>query len=140
MVRRDLVAAKAGRARAWLNASEPAFQEPLDEFLRDTARRDLALFYVFLAIQECIDIAAHWVADEGWGVPDEAGSTFDVMAEHGLIDGETATLLRAATGLRNRIGHGYAMLDYARVHREAREGLPALRRFLLATLAGSERT
>jgi uncharacterized protein with HEPN domain len=34
--------------------------------------------------------------------------------------------------LRNRIAHGYALLDYARVHQEAQAGLPALRGFLVA--------
>ncbi len=92
----------------------------------------LATAYLFLAIQECIDLAAHWVADEGWGEPDDAGAAFDVLADRGIIDRETATALPGATGLRNRIAHGYAMLDYRRVHSEAQTGIPALRCFLLA--------
>jgi uncharacterized protein YutE (UPF0331/DUF86 family) len=134
MVRREVVAAKAGRARAWLNDSSGAFDQPVGQFLADTRTRDLALFYLFLAIQECIDLAAHWVADQGWAEPDDAGSSFDVLADHGVVSRETATDLRAAVGLRNRIAHGYAMLDYARVHTEAQSGIPALRQFLLQTL------
>ena len=38
----------------------------------DRPGRDLALFYLFFAIQECVDLAAHWVADEGWMTPDDA--------------------------------------------------------------------
>jgi uncharacterized protein YutE (UPF0331/DUF86 family) len=78
------------------------------------------------------------VADAGWSEPDDAASAFDVLAERGVIDRVTATTLRAAAGLRNRIAHGYAMLDYARVHREAQDGIPALRAFLAAitTAAG----
>lgn len=132
MVRREVVAAKAGRARRWLNDAAVALAGPLDAFVTDVNGRDLALFYLFLAIQECIDIAAHWVADEGWGEPDDAGSAFDVLADRGEIDRDTATVLRAAAGLRNRIAHGYAMLDYSRVHREAQAGIPALRAFLAA--------
>ncbi|MCL6499682.1 MAG: DUF86 domain-containing protein, partial [Firmicutes bacterium] len=78
--------------------------------------------------------AAHWVADEGWGEPDDAGSAFDILADRGIIDRETSTALRAATGLRNRIAHGYALLDHGRVHREAQAGVPALRSFLAATV------
>ena len=44
-----------------------------------------------------IDLATHWVADEGLGQPDEAGSAFDVLADHGVIDRDTATALRGAT-------------------------------------------
>lgn len=131
MVRRDVVAAKVGRARAWLNDAAALLVKPLDVFLADPKGRDLSLFYLFLAIQECIDLAAHWVADEGWGEPDDAGSAFDVLSDRGMVDRETATALRAAVGLRNRIAHGYALLDYGRVHREAQTGIPALRNFLV---------
>lgn len=138
MVRREVVAAKAGRARAWLNDAAAVLLGPVDAFVSDPKTRDVSLFYLFLAIQECIDLAAHWVADEGWGEPDDAGSAFDVLADRQVIDRETATSLRAAVGLRNRIGHGYALLDYERVHREAQSGIPALRSFLVAitTAAG----
>jgi uncharacterized protein YutE (UPF0331/DUF86 family) len=119
-------------ARAWLNDAERLLAQSTTEFRADVKGRDLALFYLFLATQECIDLAAHWVADEGWGEPDDAGSAFDLLADRGVITGEVATALRGATGLRNRIAHGYALLDYDRVHREAREGIPSLRRFLVA--------
>jgi uncharacterized protein YutE (UPF0331/DUF86 family) len=132
MVRRDLVASKAGRARGWLNDASVLLLGPIEAFLADHKGRDLSLFYLFLAIQECIDLAAHWVADEGWGEPDDAGSAFDILADRGVIGRESATALRGAAGLRNRIAHGYAMLDYRRVYAEASPGLPALRSFLLA--------
>ncbi|MEX1129736.1 MAG: DUF86 domain-containing protein [Vicinamibacterales bacterium] len=132
MVRPDLVAAKIGRARGWLNDAAAVLLNPLETFLADPKARDLSLFYLFLAVQECIDLAAHWVADGGWGEPDDAGSAFDVLAERGVIDRDTASALRAAAGLRNRIAHGYALLDYGRVHREAQPGIPALRDFLVA--------
>jgi uncharacterized protein YutE (UPF0331/DUF86 family) len=77
-----VVAAKAGRARAWLN---------------DAAALQL------IPLEAC----------------------------------DTATALRAAAGLRNRIGHGYALLDYDRVHREAQTGIPALRSFLVAIVAAA---
>lgn len=131
MVRRDTVAAKLTRASGWLDDAAGPLAGTLETFLADSKERDLALFYLFLTIQECIDLAAHWVADDGWGDPDSAGAAFDILASRGAIDEATAAALRAATGLRNRIAHGYAMLDYARVHREASVGVPALRQFLL---------
>ena len=74
MVKPDLVMRKVGRAKAWLDDAEAILSRPVGEFLTDVKSRDLATFYLFLAIQECIDLAAHWVADAGWTVPDEAGS------------------------------------------------------------------
>ena len=130
MVRRDVAGAHLARATTWLDDSERLFGQPPAEFVEATKDRDLAIFYLFLAIQECIDLAAHWVADEGWSPPDDAGSTFDVLARRGAIDRDAAEQLRLAAGLRNRIAHGYALLDYRRVQTEANAGIPALRGFL----------
>lgn len=72
-VRADVVAAKVARARAWLKDAETIFAADGDSFVADRRSRDLALFYLFLAVQESIDIAAHWVADEGGGRPKTRG-------------------------------------------------------------------
>jgi len=125
------------RAQAWLSDAEALLAAPPDEFVADRKGRDLALFYLFLAIQECIDLAAHWVADEGWAPPDDAGSTFDVLADRGVIARPVADGLRAAAGLRNRIAHGYAMLDYRRVQEESRAVIRPLRVFLEAVASAA---
>ncbi len=132
MVRRDVAGARIARAATWLDDASRILEQPIDEFVAATRDRDLALFYLFLAIQECIDLSAHWVADAGWGAPDDAGSTFDVLAARHCIDHDLASDLRLAAGLRNRIAHGYAMLDYRQVHAESKSGIASLRRFLAA--------
>jgi uncharacterized protein YutE (UPF0331/DUF86 family) len=111
MVRVDLVGRKAAKAGAWLNDAERTFALPKAEFLGQPDARDLATFRLFLAIQECIDISAHWLADQGWGTADDAGGAFDVLAERGVISAELAGGIRATVGLRNRIAHGYATVD-----------------------------
>lgn len=130
MVRPDVAGRKIARAGARLDDAEALLARPDEEWRADEKARDLASFYLFLAIQECIDLAAHWLADAGWPPPDDAGSTFDVLAERGAIDRDLAERLRRATGLRNRIGHDYAGLDHDRLRAESRAGLPALRDFL----------
>jgi len=137
MVRPDVAARKIARASAWLDDAEPILSRPVDEFMAAAKDRDLAAFYLFLAIQESVDLAAHWVADAGWTVPDDAASTFDVLAQHEGIDRDLAAALRLATGLCNRIAHGYAMLDYGRIQTESRSGIQSLRRFLTAVAAAA---
>jgi len=137
MVRPEVAAARVARAQAWLCDAESLLAAPPDEFVADRRGRDLALFYLFLAIQECIDLAAHRVADEGWAPPDDAGSTFDVLADRGVIARPVADGLRAAAGLRNRIAHGYAMLDYRRVQEESRAGIRPVRLFLEAVASAA---
>jgi uncharacterized protein YutE (UPF0331/DUF86 family) len=130
MVKPDVVGRKLSRATDWLDGAEEILARPSEEFLDDTKGRDLASFYLFLAIQECIDLAAHWVADARWGSPDEAGGTFELLANHRAINRDLAEKLRGAVGLRNLIAHGYSLVDHRRIQNEYREGVEALRKFL----------
>lgn len=135
MVKPDVVGKKLIRATRWLDRAEAKLSMPAGEFLADEDRRDVASFHLFLAIQECIDLAVHWVADAGWGAPDDAASTFLLLADRQAIDRELAEGLRSAAGLRNLIAHGYATVDHARILNEYREGIADLRRFLAAAAA-----
>ena len=130
MVKPDVVGSKVARARSRLNDAEELISVSPEEFLADAKRQDLASFYIFLAIQECIDLAAHWVADAGWGSPEDAGSIFYALADHRAIERDLAEGLRGAVGLRNRIAHGYSTVDHAKVQSEFRQGVETLRRFL----------
>jgi uncharacterized protein YutE (UPF0331/DUF86 family) len=130
VVNRDVVARKIARASQWLADAEARLQQPREAFLVNVESRDVTTFYVFLAIQEVIDLGAHWVADEGWGAPDDAGGTFELLAARGAIPLDLADRLRGAVGFRNRIAHGYATIDHARLHDDATAGIAALRAFL----------
>jgi uncharacterized protein YutE (UPF0331/DUF86 family) len=130
MVKRDVVQQKLARAVAWLDDAETRFGQPRDAFLADASSRDLAMFHLFLALQECIDLATHWIVDDGLPPADDYGSAFSTLAAHGRIDAELASGMRQAAGLRNLIAHGYASIDPARVYDEGREGIPGIRRFL----------
>lgn len=130
MVQRDVASRKIASALAHLAEAEPAFLLPRKDFLARRKERDLAIFYLFLAIQECIDLAAHWIADEGLSPADDYAGSFRTLADGGRIDISLADGMVAATGLRNLIVHGYAGVDPSRVHDEAPEGIAALRRFL----------
>ena len=121
MVKPDLIAQKVANARRRLGAADEIFRRPLGEFVPDEPARDLACFYLFLAIQECIDIAAHWVADEDWGAPEDVGGVFDILRDKGIIDAELAQGMRGATGLRSRIAHGYGSVDPDRIWSEYRK-------------------
>ena len=137
MVRVDVAGRKIARAEAWLCDSEELLGEDADAFVADVRRADLASFYLFLAIQECIDLAAHWLADAGWAAADDVGSTFDELAAHQAIPKELASGMRAIVRVRNRIAHGYATVDHRRFHAEAPAGVTTLRRFLTAVAAAS---
>lgn len=130
MVNVDVVLRKLASARAHIAAAETLFAVAKERFRSDQPRRDLATFYVFLAIQECLDLGAHWVAERDWDPVSDVGSSFDVLADHGAIDLPLADSMRQATGLRNRIAHGYTTVDHSRLFDELKNGVEALHRFL----------
>lgn len=115
---RDAVA----RVGAVLPADVRAFQE-------DRTTREIVILNLFVALQACLDLAAHWLADEGWDVPQRYPDLFVALAEHGVLPRDLATRLAAASGLRNLVAHQYGVLDWARIHAIASFELQDLDRF-----------
>lgn len=103
----------------------------VDEFLGDRTCREVVTLNLFLALQEAIAIATHWIADAGWEVPVSHGAAFTALAERGVIDADLAERLRSAAGLRNLIAHQYGIIDFRRIFSAA----AADRRDLLAFCA-----
>ena len=132
MVKPDLVRRKVAEALSRISDAEEMLCRPVEEFLSDKKTKDLASFYLFLTIQDCIDLASHWVADADWGPADDAASAFDVLADHRAIGRDLAEQMRNAVGLRNLIAHGYSLIDHSRIQREYETGIASLRRFLTA--------
>jgi uncharacterized protein YutE (UPF0331/DUF86 family)/predicted nucleotidyltransferase len=98
----------------------------------DVGLQDALALSVLVAIEEAVDLAFHTVADEGWGVPSSYAEGFEMLSRHGVIDAALAQDMVAASGLRNRIAHGYASLDVDRLWREMPAGLAALERYARA--------
>ncbi len=105
---RDAVA----RIRAVLPSSAEAFEA-------DRTAREVVILNLFVAIQVCLDLATHWIADEGWDVPQRYGEIFVALADHGVIPRPLALRLVSAAGLRNLVAHQYGVLDWTRVYRTA---------------------
>ena len=98
-------------------------------FLADRTAREVVTLNLFLALQETIGLATHWLADDGVAVPDTYGDVFSTLAERGIIDAALGDRLRAAAGLRNLVAHQYGVLDFTRVHAVARTELGDLLMF-----------
>ncbi len=90
---------------------------------------DLVSFNLLIAVQTCLDLATHLIADEGWAPWATAREAFERLEEKEVISRETAQALRQAASLRNIIAHGYAGIDPARIHAAAKAGPADLERF-----------
>lgn len=115
MIDKDLVMAKAGLVRKHINRVEEKCRVDLTTFLGDIDRQESVLFNLQMAIQNCIDLAAHIISEEGLGVPGSTSEMIYLLEENGYISSEVALRMAKAVGFRNLIVHEYAKMDLEQV-------------------------
>ncbi|MBI4596389.1 MAG: DUF86 domain-containing protein [Candidatus Tectomicrobia bacterium] len=73
---RDLILAKASSMLRHLKRVREKRATDFQTFIEDLDRQESILFNIQMAVQDCIDIAAHIISEEGFGLP---GSTNDMF-------------------------------------------------------------
>lgn len=134
MVDRDLILAKAGLVKKHLNRIIEKRSVDVAEFLEDIDRQESILFNIQMAIQNCIDIAAHIVSDEGLGLPGSISEIFYLLEENGILGSVLTEKMVKAIGFRSLIVHQYGKIDVERVFELARKDIQDLNDFLVAIL------
>jgi uncharacterized protein YutE (UPF0331/DUF86 family) len=104
----------------------------VDDFERDLLVQDAIAMSLLVVVQEAMDIALHIASDEGWELAATYRETFAVLARHDVIDAGLATALGDTATLRNRIAHGYATVDHARIWNELPGGIATMKAFASA--------
>lgn len=82
-----------------------------------------------LAVETCMDVADHLVADQRLRVPETGAESFEILAEAQLIPPDLGRSLALMVGFRNILVHDYARLDVSIVLRILRDNLSDLERF-----------
>jgi uncharacterized protein YutE (UPF0331/DUF86 family) len=109
-----------------VRATLPARAEDLEA---DRTAREVVILNLFVALQECMALATHWLADAGLDVPGSYREVFMALAERGSLSRSLAERLGAAAGFRNLVAHQYGVVDPARVYAMAAEELGDLLAF-----------
>ena len=130
MVDRDLIIVKAASIRTHLDRIAAKTQVDFQVFLGDVDRQDVVSFNLHLAVENCIDIAAHIISENGWGVPGSASEMFYLLETKGILDPELTERMVKAIGLRNLIVHEYGNIDLKRLFSTVRKDLNDLNSFL----------
>jgi uncharacterized protein YutE (UPF0331/DUF86 family) len=79
-----------------------------NKLVRRTVERTL-----HLAVEACLDIGQHIIAQEGFRRPADNQDVFTVLAEERIVSGELLPSLIAMAKFRNLIVHDYARIDNA---------------------------
>lgn len=98
-------------------------------FLGDRTVREVVVLNLFVALQECLSISTHWLADRGHDVPAGYREVFELLCRHGVLEPELSSRLATAMGLRSLIVHRYGVLDWKHVYEIASTRLADLDSF-----------
>ena len=115
-VERDVVHAKLESLRRCVARVEAVVPPTAKRLAEDIDAQDIVSLNLVRAVQVCVDIAAHLVADHGCPVPDTMAGCFDALARQGIVSEEVAAHMKRAVGFRNMSVHAYDMLDWDLVH------------------------
>ena len=130
MVDKELILIKASRVKRHCNRIRKKINVDLQAFANDIDIQDIVVFNLQMAIQNCIDIAAHIVSEEGYGVPGSSSEMFYMLEENRLLEKDMTERMVKAIGLRNLIVHEYGTIDMKEIYHLARNDLSDLNDFI----------
>lgn len=134
MIDRDVILSKAGSLRRHLGRIREKSKIDFQTFLRDVDCQESILFNLQMAVQSCIDIAAHIVSEQGFGVPGSTSELFYLLEENEYLDHKTTENMVKSVGFRNLVVHEYGKLELNQVLEVAQEGIRDLDGFLVSIL------
>lgn len=82
-----------------------------------------------IAIEACLDLGQHILADEGWGEPATNRDVFRMLTRHGVLNEELGRQIEPMAGFRDLIVHNYGDIDDHLVYGILRERVEDIRRF-----------
>ena len=115
MIDRALILSKASKVETCLKRIQKKTPEVMEQFLDDLDRQEIILFNLQMAIQNCIDMAAHIVSDQEMGVAGSTNEMFYMLQDNGYLDLNLTEKMVAAVGFRNLVVHEYEIVDLKRV-------------------------
>ena len=129
MVDKALLAARVAAVRDAISRIRSVLPADAATFQADRTAREVVILNLFVALQDVLSLATHWLSDEGAAVPQAYRDVFLLLGERGVISPDLAARLAAAAGLRNLVAHQYAVIDWQRIHEIASLHLDDLLQF-----------
>ena len=96
MVDKALLSAKIAVVRDATMRVRAVLPRSADAFGADRTIREVVILNLFVAIQACLDLASHWLADAGWEMPRTYADVFAALAEHDVIPRRRAYAMASA--------------------------------------------
>nr|NJM02509.1 DUF86 domain-containing protein [Desulfobacula sp.] len=130
MVDKDIILAKSSAVRKHIKRIKELPLKDFQTFENNPDYQDILLFNIQLAVQNCIDIAAHIISDEDLGIPGSTNEMFYTLEENGYLTRDITEKMVRAVGFRNLIVHEYVNLKLDRVYEISKKDINDLEVFL----------
>ena len=127
-----IVASKLEALRRCIKRIEERRTNSADALRASADLQDIVSVNITRAVQLCVDIAAHVLADTEQPAPQTMGEAFDGLVVSGVITAELCKRMRGAVGFRNIAVHSYQAIDWDIVHAITHDGLEDFRQFAAA--------
>lgn len=135
MVDRDLLLRKLADLDQYLGQVSEYRDITIDQYRGDWKTQRIVERTLQMAIEMCVDIVNHVIADRGLRVPATYAEAFEVLGEAGLLDAARRDAMIRMSKFRNVIVHDYARVDPVIVVRILREHLEDFAQFKAAVLS-----
>lgn len=111
-----------------------------EQLWEDLDRQDIVTLNLTRAVQLCVDIATHVIAETEQPPPQTMGEAFKGLTNLRLISEPLSLRMKAAVGFRNIAIHQYQSIDWNVVHAITGQGLDDFREFAraMAAVAGRD--
>ncbi len=108
----DVIANKLESLRRCITRLRAKTPASADVLSADLDTQDIVCLNLERAVQVCVDIAMHILADIEAPAPDTMADAFVALAQQGIISESTAARMVKAAGFRNVAVHEYQELDW----------------------------
>jgi len=119
----DLIKAKMESLSRCLVRIRTKLPPTKERFIDDFDAQDLVMKNLERAVQVCVDVANHLLADDPSPPPASMAMAFVYLARKGVIAPELADRMAKTIGMRNLAVHEYENLDYGRIYETLSSGL-----------------
>lgn len=126
---RDLIEAKLESLRRCIERIAAKTPSSADQLTRDPDLQDIIALNLQRAVQLCVDLAAHVIADTDARPPSTMAENFTILQDLKILSSPLAERMTKSVGFRNIAVHSYQLIDWNIVFQICSHHLDDFRQF-----------
>lgn len=109
---KQLVTEKLDALRRCINRIENKRPDTTEELISDLDLQDILSVNLERAVQLCVDIGTHIIAETDAKAPNTMADTFNILYQENILSKSTADVMKKAVGFRNIAVHNYQKINW----------------------------